>query len=296
LYGDGDIAEVSLLKLIYKYVTYVADQDGLRRLDSMVSTLQMANNDICMPILNGSFSPEFGGDDSSNDPDSGVVTNNAPTITGTNSVDITLDIHTFVKSDFTIGFTDTDGDSAGNIVIKTLPANGTLKYNGIDVVANQSLSDISLLTYTKNSTLAYNSTFAWTVYDDNQAPLQSNIATFTLDVQAESNAPATIGDGAIYKDNRIGTVFTLEDFTTNLAPPYNDPEGDPFDAVRIDEVSNANEGVYYFNGLEVSEGQIITAAQLDDGLFVHVPADNDDQKTDSFTFSCRDAGSQIWVQ
>lgn len=109
------------------------------------------------------------------------------------------------------------------------------------------------------------------------------------------NEPPTVGDSAIDVGNRVTTVITTTMLTVGLTPPYNDPEGDALDAVRIDEVSTANTGVFYLDGVAISDGQIITKAQLDAGLFTHVGPDSNAIETDAFSFSVRDAKSLIWV-
>ena len=84
-------------------------------------------------------------------------------------------------------------------------------------------------------------------------------------------------------------------FTSSLTPPYNDPEGDLIDAIRIDEISTANLGQFLYNNIPVTAGQIITREDIAAGLFTHVAANQDDIYGDVFDFSARDEGSQQWV-
>ena len=85
-------------------------------------------------------------------------------------------------------------------------------------------------------------------------------------------------------------------FTSLLTPPYNDPESDLIDAIRIDEISTANTGEYLYNDVAISEGQIITREDLVANLFKHVGPDTSSLSSDVINFSARDEGSQIWVQ
>lgn len=124
----------------------------------------------------------------------------------------------------------------------------------------------------------------------------SNSATITMNKTVGGNAPATIGDAAIKTANQVTTTLTLAMFTTGLTPPYNDPESDLIDAIRIDEISTANVGEFQYNSVAITEGQIITREDLDAGLFTHVGASSADIETDSFNFSARDEGSGVWVQ
>ena len=127
--------------------------------------------------------------------------------------------------------------------------------------------------------------------------LHSNVGTLTIDrTNVETvNAPASIGDSAILVQNQVTTILTLAMFTTGLTPPYNDPEGDLIDAIRIDEISTANQGVFNFNGSPVQVNDIITRENLEAELFTHVGASVNTIETDAIRFSARDEGSGIWI-
>ena len=230
----------------------------------------------------------------------GTVRNLAPTITASA---VTLadpdDIYYFSYADLLSGYSDDAGGIAGNLVIKALPAQGTLKYNGIDAVVETLYANPALLSYTRDVDTAYGTSFTYTVYDnDSQLPLESNTVACTVTVEAVtiSNQPATVGDRAQYAGNRVVTVFTVADFTTEAIAPYFDPETNDLDAIRIDEVSTANVGTYFYLGVEVVEGQVITNAELASGAFYHTAPDANSITTDSFNASVRDTGSMIWVQ
>jgi len=298
-YGTGSIENISLLKMIYKYACYAGDYDTLQKLDRLVSLLQQMDPDICVNVHNAvgsGFFPEDNPDVSIPD----TSNNTAPTIT-VGSVTVGADDNTysvFVIGDFTNSFSDADGDGIGDVVIKTLPVNGTLTYNSIDVTTNQVIpkESIGSLVYTRNSTLGYSTNFNYAVYDDNQNPLQSNTVQMAIEVIVASNQPATIGDNTIYSDNREVTILTLAMFTSGLTAPYNDPEADLIDAIRIDDISSTNVGVFKLNGIAISELDIITREQLNASLFTHEGPNQDTISSDVFGFSARDEGSLIWVQ
>lgn len=109
------------------------------------------------------------------------------------------------------------------------------------------------------------------------------------------NQPPTIGDAGITVDENVTTVITLEMLTSAATPPYNDPENDLVDAVRIDYIDPANSGTYYVNGVELAVGMVITREQLNAQEFTHVGVDLETVKTDLIQFSVRDEGSQTWV-
>lgn len=249
--------------------------------------------------------PDSGGP---NDPDGDVITviiddgtiDNYPTITASAiTVTDSMTTYTFANSEIHNGWTSPRAADPGSFVLKTLPANGTLTYDGSAVVINTLYADPTLLVYIRNSDTSYGTTFNWSVFDDDeQLPLESNTVTMTVTVEAIilENEPATLGDRAVYPLNRAVTVFSVADFTTETIAPYFDPEGNDLDAIRIDEISDANTGVYFFYGDPVVIGQVITNAELAQGAFYHVAPDTNDVTTDSFNASVRDDGSMIWVQ
>lgn len=293
IYGQGDLSDIALLKLCYKYACYAFDYETLQKLDGIVADLQRKDNDVCMDISVGNFFPEG----FSSTPPSNEITSNPPTHSG-NSISLLADdeFYTFSLTDFTTGFSDADGDGPGKIVLKSDSA-GVLKYDGDPVVIGQEIYDPSLLVYDRLAANAYIDSFNFTIFDDNvNGPEESNQAQMTINVADAINLPAEVGDNTVYTANRIVTVLTLEMFTSQLAPPYSDPENDLIDAIRIDEISTANQGVYKLNNVEINEGDIITREDLAANLFTHQAADTDAVSSDTLSFSARDEGSLIWVK
>lgn len=293
-YGEGDVTEITLLKMIYKYATYSAEYKDLQTLDKMVSLLQQKDNNICLNVLPGtSFFPEDSGGGST----PAVSTNNAPTISGSSITVPGQTFSSFVIADFTTDFADVDGDSFGNVIIKTLPANGTLTYNLLPVTVNQTIakSSIGSLIYTRSVDTAYGTSFTFAIFDDNQNPAQSSAVAMTVTVEAV-NAVAVIGDNTIYPANRVETILTLAMFTTDTTLAYSDAEGDLLDAIRIVEISLENQGTYYIEGVAISVGDVITREQMNAGNFKHVGPDSNSISSDVFEFEGRDEGSLTWVK
>tara|TARA_R110000822_G_scaffold227017_1_gene359635 strand:+ start:8974 stop:9930 length:957 start_codon:yes stop_codon:yes gene_type:complete len=296
-YGEGSITNISLLKLVYKYACYAQTYPTLQRLDSIVSHLQRTDPDIIMQITALTGYAE------------GVITPNSvlegvdvnKPVASTGAITVQPNTFTFTNLIFTTGFTDSDGDLPNLITVKTLPANGTLSYDGVDITAPYSFTDASKLVYTRNSNTAYGTSFNFSITDSNcQVPMESNVVSMTVTVEdiviAPGNEPAVIGDRAQYAGNRVVTVFSVADFTTQTIAPYFDPEANDLDAIRIDEVSTANTGVFYYLGSPVIVGQIITNAEVASGAFYHEGPDANSISTDTFEASVRDTGSMIWVQ
>jgi hypothetical protein len=297
-YGQARLEGLSLLRLIYKYACFSTTYKSLQRLNTMVSTLQLTDPLICMERQALASYP-------SNIGTVGTVTLGAGGATPPTLADIALTLDdstsTYVFSYTTLfsGYSDDEGGAVASFVINVLPIVGALYYNGALVTTNTLLYTPSLLTYVRSGTTAYGDSFTFSAYNnDTQVPLVSNVANSVVTVEeiVLTNEPSTVGDRAQYSENRTTTVFTVEDFTTQAIAPYFDPEANDLDAIRIDEISTANLGVYYYLGSPVVEGQVITNSELALGAFYHVSPDANSISTDSFNASVRDTGSLIWVQ
>lgn len=123
--------------------------------------------------------------------------------------------------------------------------------------------------------------------------INDNMGTLTINSGAYVNLPPdNVGDNTIAVANRAVTILTLAMFTTGTTPAYSDPEGDPVDALRVDTLPA--DGVLYLNGIAVTLGQVIDAADISSNLFTYESPDQDAIDTDSFNFSLRDTGSLMW--
>lgn len=229
----------------------------------------------------------------------GTITNTAPTITNT-SVDLAQSsTYTFTSNDFLSGYNDVENHTPRSIKLNLTGLSGTIYYQGIEVTISNieiPVGNISQLTYERPDELSLSTSLTFRVSDNAGNSLYSLPASLSLSGDAVANQPATIGDNTIYVGNRQTTTLTLEMFTSQLTPPYNDPEGDLIDAIRIDEISTANIGKFLLNGIEIIEGQVITREDIIAGLFEHDAPDQDAINSDVINFSARDEGSGIWVQ
>jgi hypothetical protein len=223
--------------------------------------------------------------------------NIAPTVSGTTIPLLTEDEYWFTAADFTTNFSDVGSPDIVLLYLTGVP--GTFTLNGTVVTGTIAIpiEDIVTLKYTRVDDTAFSEALTFRVSDDDPInPLYTAITTNTLTGAAAANQPATVGDNTIYTANRAVTVLTLAMFTSDLTPPYNDPETDLIDAIRLDEISTANLGTFLLNGTPVVEGQIITREDINAGFFTHSAPNQDALSSDNFSFSARDEGSLIWVQ
>jgi len=226
------------------------------------------------------------------------TTNTAPTVSA-GSINFSTSLtYTFKVTDFTTDFNDVDGNSYNKLLIYLNTVTGSFKYNNVTVTGTIEIpvSNVVNLKFTRPNNTTYNDTLQYRISDNHVNSLYSSLTSITLTgAVTTTNLPATIGDNTIYADNRITTILTLAMFTTTLSPPYSDPEGDLIDAIRIDSISTANQGIFYLNAVPITVNLIITREQLAANLFTHSGPNIDTVSSDAFIFSARDEGSQIWV-
>lgn len=222
---------------------------------------------------------------------------NEPTVNLNIYEDYNLELNKITENG---NFVDANGDSLDSIYIYvTEITTGTLSISGAKAILVDDIyikaSDFSKLVYTQTPG-TYTVNIPFRVQDNNINPLFSPKYNYIINVDtvAVENQPATIGDITLYPDNRAITTITLDMLTNQLNPPYNDPEGDLLDAIRIDEISTANQGQFYYDGVVIIEGLIILRQDIIDEKLEHRSANVDDVTSDVFNFSVRDAGSGQW--
>ena len=230
------------------------------------------------------------------------VANIAPVV-----IDIEIDLggnddYDFTFADFNAAFSDADGDLPNTVKITKSDSPDFDLYFSSDLVT-ASIFEVPFNQIAKLAVVRTNFNIftadvaaAFRISDSSDYSNSADILVEATSATGEGNLPATIGDAALSVQNRVTTVLTLAMFTSGLTPPYNDPEADLIDAIRVDEVSTANSGEFQFNAVAVSEGQIITREDLIEELFTHIGPDVITVETDAINFSARDEGSLIWVQ
>ncbi len=166
----------------------------------------------------------------------------------------------------------------------SLDPDATLQLNGIDVTAGQVIAaaDIANLVFLPglNENGSNYSSFTFSVQDDSGS-FSASPNTLTFDVTPVNDAPS----GA---DN---TVTTNEDTAYTFGPNdfgFTDPDtGDALQAVRIDTLSLDPDATLQLNGIDVTAGQVIAAADIANLVFLPGLNENGSNYS-SFTFSVQD--------
>lgn len=315
IYGKLDLKIIHLYELYIYYIEFTEGKEDFKdinkKLKELISELKYKYSDILcnyklrIPNININLRNS----------------NTAPTVSD-NIIDLDGSfVHTFTIEDFTKDFADAEQDSYYNIMIVIdgeVPNNRLYMYN----LSNDSVipmlipvTNTIILRYDQISNLKFiepqirdtidNINKAETNYNikfrvsDDYAPNRLYSSLHNLNIINSAyveNEPATIGDISIIADNRAITTLTLAMFTSGMNPPYNDPENDLIDAIRINSISNANKGIFYYDGNPIQVGDIITREEIETGLFTHEGADINTITGDSLDFSARDEGSMQWIE
>lgn len=235
-----------------------------------------------------------------------AIDNRAPNSTGWLSVPLVYnELYVFTLANFTTettpAYADPDGDAFHSLKIASLPSQGTLVNNSVastvgDVVTSADLSG-GLFTYQADAadTDGYSDGFMkFTVSDVGSLLYTTSPKVVTIVVgTSENSAPSSVGSGEA--DITVGStlVFTRNMLTTQLNPPYEDPEGDIASMLLV--VSIPTFGYLKLNGVLVTNGQEITFANIDLGLLTYYSNEYPSGGIEGFEFKISDVGSGLYV-
>jgi gliding motility-associated-like protein len=180
--------------------------------------------------------------------------------------DISKSIHedntlTFAPSDFAGSFTDGEGNVIAKVKITSLPANGTLKYSGVDVIMNEEISIVTAgnLSFVPDANWNGNTSFRWNGFDGMvYANSDANVNITVIAV----NDPPVVSDIAktILEDNTL--TFAAADFTDGFS------DVDANSLVKIKITSLPANGKLLLSGADISINDEISIANLGNLTFI----------------------------
>lgn len=121
------------------------------------------------------------------------------------------------------------------------------------------------------------------------------MAIFAITTNAAVNQPPNqIGNKTLNLDYNELYIFTLANFTNGTLPPYQDPEGDPAEQIKI--LTLPTVGTLSFNSGPVISGDELDLTDITAGLLTYQcdPADLDGYVDNTFTFDLSDSGSNTF--
>lgn len=194
--------------------------------------------------------------------------------------------HTFSAGDF--GFSDVNGTTLASIEITSLPGAGTLTDGGVAVAAGSLISitdiDAGKLVYTPAAGNSGNNYagFSFQVQDSAGAvSAKSNAITFNVTAlpPAGTNTSVTAQENGSY-------TFSAANFG------FMDVNGTTLSAVEITTLPSA--GSLTCNGVAVTAGMFVSAADINAGKLVYTPdANASGSNYTSFTFQVRDSNGNL---
>ena len=95
-------------------------------------------------------------------------------------------------------------------------------------------------------------------------------------------------------DGETNYVVTIQDVTTELDPPYRDPDNDPLLKIKILDINSNNTGVFRLSNTPINIGQEILASEISSGGFTYSGIIEESEYTDFFSFDAADTGSQTY--
>ena len=162
---------------------------------------------------------------------------------------------TFSKSDFEDKYTDTDGVLMLGVQIISMPANGVLKLNGINVTAGLEISanDLANLTFTPALGWTGATSYQWKASDG--LSYSSNTATVSISI-VDSSADIVVSD--IHKSGieDVDISFVSTDFSNN----YLHTTGLSLQKIKI--ITLPDNGVLKLNGTAVTVFQEIDNSDI----------------------------------
>lgn len=198
------------------------------------------------------------------------------------------------KDLFIKNYYDKQGDKPYDILFLNNTKYGLLTLNDKIIYENDIIKyeELDNIVYTRISSLEYTEVIQYKIGDNNLNKKYSNMATFTINVNQYINQkPDQIGDNDITLNNGQSYVFTVEDFTTNTIPPYDDPEGDSPYKLKITKMPTDGSKIALDNTLLVLNSEVLfTDIAL--GKLSIIPSPNINQHSLDFEFDISDVGSQ----
>ncbi len=205
--------------------------------------------------------------------------NDAPTVQNFEKRINEEDTLLFSSTDFTSFYQDVEGEALQKIVIRSVPAGGSLVLNGIVVPANTEigLDNINNLLYIPAENFSGTDSFSWSASDGSLFAEPAALASLLV---APINDPPLLKDFTKAIAENEALSFLAEDFTRN----YIDVENDPLAYITIGSLTV--NGQLLLNGLPVNVGDQISASEI--GQFTYQPNANLGGGRDAFNWNASD--------
>ena len=228
--------------------------------------------------------------------------NQPPNSSGWLKLDISFnELYVFTLANFTTEtsppYGDPENDDFASIKITSLPAQGVLSLNNVACLVGDEITSTDL-----NSGLfkyqadgadinGYTSgEMEFTVADIGSNSFTTSPSNVTFEVDSNINeAPSSIGDGEADVVVGQSILMTTAMLTSDLNPPYSDPEGDNPSMLLV--ITVPEYGNLELDGVIVIDDQEISFDDIDSGKLFYVNREFPSGNVEGFDFKISDEGS-----
>jgi len=214
-------------------------------------------------------------------------------------------LYVFTLANFTTETTppyaDPESDILESIRVTSLPNQGVLTLSAVPINVNDVITAAQLtgglFKYQADAgdTDGYSdSIMTFTVSDVGSSTFTTSPKIVTFVVATNDNqAPDTVGDGEANITLGDTYVFTRASLTSQLNPPFSDPEMDAADKLLV--VAVPSFGELRLSGSLVVDGQEINFTDIDAGNLTYVSEEFPNGNIEGFIFRVSDVGSGEYV-
>ena len=228
--------------------------------------------------------------------------NQPPNSSGWLKLDISFnELYVFTLANFTTEtsppYGDPENDDFASIKITSLPAQGVLSLNNVACLVGDEITSTDL-----NSGLfkyqadgadinGYTSgEMEFTVADIGSNSFTTSPSNVTFEVDSNINeAPSSIGDGEADVVVGQSILMTTAMLTSDLNPPYSDPEGDNPSMLLV--ITVPEYGNLELDGVIVIDDQEISFDDINSGKLFYVNREFPSGNVEGFDFKISDEGS-----
>lgn len=231
--------------------------------------------------------------------------NNPPNRIGNNDIEVPYqESYIFSKEDFTTNtiptYQDPEGDDLHSIKILQLVDNLNylnFKNNPLeigDIITAQDLENGNFIFLENNEPEGNTSvSFVFDASDEGSLQFAGLKGLIRIIFQPKINQPPSqVGDGEKTVTETEVSIFTRKMFTDTI-PEFQDPENDPAFLLKITSLPTL--GTIRYNNVPIAVNQIITFADIDNGLLTYTSNLLGENSLDEFSFQIADEGSLTFV-
>ena len=228
--------------------------------------------------------------------------NQPPNSSGWLKLDISFnELYVFTLANFTTEtsppYGDPENDDFASIKITSLPAQGVLSLNNVACLVGDEITSTDLnsglFKYQADGTDINGYTsgeMEFTVADIGSNSFTTSPSNVTFEVDSNINeAPSSIGDGEADVVVGQSILMTTAMLTSDLNPPYSDPEGDNPSMLLV--VTVPEYGNLELDGVIVIDDQEISFDDIDSGKLFYVNREFPSGNVEGFDFKISDEGS-----